>query len=73
MTINLTLIDKYFGKIIVSTQVLGELYNVFIRKGFKTRQEAKEILLETIVTFPIVEISITNISSLRLFYIGFNR
>lgn len=50
------LVDSHFDEVITSTQVVGELYNVFVRKGFMTKQAAKEIVLETMMTFPMITI-----------------
>ncbi len=38
------LVEKEFAKIIISTQVLTELYNVLVKKNFKTRVEAGNIV-----------------------------
>ncbi len=42
--------------IIVSTQILAELYHVMVRKNLTTKEEAKEIVLEIITTFTVVEL-----------------
>ena len=42
---------------VVSVQVLGELFNVLIRKGGKSRSHARDALLSWRDTFPVVETS----------------
>ncbi len=42
---------------VIPVQVLGELFNVLVRKGGKSRTEAREALLSWRDTFPIVETS----------------
>ena len=42
--------------IVVSTQILGELYHVLTRKNFVSVTEAKQIILELIASFPVIEI-----------------
>jgi predicted nucleic acid-binding protein len=42
---------------IVPTQVLGELFNVLVRKGGKSRGDARDALLSWRDTFPTVETS----------------
>ncbi len=55
------LIDEHFQVIIVSTQILGELYYVLTRKGFQSKEHAKEIVIKTVATFPVVGISAVNV------------
>jgi len=55
------IVKDNFRNIVVSTQVLGELYHVLTRKGFQTKEEAKEIIIKTIATFPVSEISTLNV------------
>jgi predicted nucleic acid-binding protein len=43
--------------VVVPTQVLGELFNVLVRKGGKTRGEARDALLSWRDTFAVVETS----------------
>jgi len=43
--------------VVVPTQVLGELFNVLVRKGGKTRGEARDALLSWRDTFALVETS----------------
>lgn len=55
------LIDEHFQAMIVSTQILGELYYVLTRKGFQSKEQAKEIIVKTITTFPVVGIGAINV------------
>ena len=55
------LVDENFDTIIVSTQVLGELYNALTKKKYRTKDEAEAIIVEMIATFPIMEIEAVNI------------
>lgn len=50
------IISDNLQNIIVSTQILGELYNVMIKKNITTKQEAKEIILEIVTNFAVIEI-----------------
>jgi len=56
-----TLIDEKYDTIIVSTQILGELYNALTKKGFLSKNEAEEIIIEMVATFPVIEIDIINV------------
>ena len=42
---------------VVPVQVLGELFNVLVRKGGKSRSDARDVLLSWRDTFPVVETS----------------
>lgn len=42
---------------IIPVQVLGELFNVLVRKGGKSRAKAREALLSWRDTFPVIETS----------------
>ncbi len=57
------LVEKDFDLIVISTQVLGELYHVLTRKKFCTREEGKRIIIETITSFPILEIDSSDVLS----------
>lgn len=46
----------HFQTIILSTQILGELYNVLTRKQLRTPTQARTIILEMSTTFPVLEI-----------------
>lgn len=50
------LVSAHFDSIVLTAQVLGELYHVLTRKKLTTTAVAREILLEMIKTFPVVEI-----------------
>ena len=50
------IVSENLQAIIVSTQILGELYHVLVRKNLTTKEEAKEIVLEIITTFTAIEI-----------------
>ncbi len=43
--------------ILIPVQVLGELFNVLVRKGGRSRGEARDALLSWRDTFPVVETS----------------
>lgn len=50
------LIQKKFKLVLVTSQILGELFNVLTRKKIVESQEAKQIVSEIILTFPSVPI-----------------
>ncbi len=52
-----SLIDEYFESIVISTQVLGEIFSVLIQKGIKKKEEAKEIIYNLLEHFKVVNIS----------------
>lgn len=43
--------------VVVPVQVLGELFNVLVRKGGRSRSDARDALLSWRDTFPVVETS----------------
>ncbi|MDJ1177996.1 PIN domain-containing protein [Roseofilum sp. BLCC_M91] len=49
-------IEDNFESILVSTQILGELFNVLTRKKLVPDDEAQEIVLEVVSNFTIAEI-----------------
>lgn len=51
-----SLVECEFKRIIVTTQVIGELFNVFIRKKIVEEETAQIIVKEIIETFPVVAI-----------------
>jgi predicted nucleic acid-binding protein len=55
------LVQQNFAKIIVSTQILGELYHVVTRKRLLTHESAKDIIVEMVATFPVSEIGTANV------------
>ncbi|MEZ5671779.1 MAG: PIN domain-containing protein [Thiotrichaceae bacterium] len=50
------LINKYFDHIIVSTQILGEIYHVLTRKNFQSIEATSEIIIKTVENFSVAEI-----------------
>jgi predicted nucleic acid-binding protein len=50
------IIATHYHHLMVSTQVLGELYHVLTRKNIQTHAAAKEIIVITIATFPVSEV-----------------
>ncbi|MCL4455787.1 MAG: PIN domain-containing protein [Nitrospirae bacterium] len=50
------LIDNHFNNVIMSTQVLGELFSVLVKKGFKSKKESKEIISDLMNSFIIISI-----------------
>lgn len=55
------LVNNHFTSIIISTQILGELYNVLTKKKLKPKDEAKQIILEMVTNFTIVEIDVLKV------------
>ena len=47
------IVNKYFCSIVISTQVLGELFNVLIKKIRRPKEEAKDIISNLITNFGI--------------------
>ena len=43
--------------VVIPVQVLGELFNVLVRKGGKSRSDARDVLLSWRDTFPVIETS----------------
>ena len=50
------LIDERYGNIIISTQILSEFFWTLTRKGFKSKKEAREIIIELSENFRVVSI-----------------
>lgn len=50
-----TLLSSHIVSLIVSTQILGELYNVLLKKKFRTQAQAQEIISQLIAGFDITE------------------
>jgi len=50
------LIDERYGNIIISTQILSEFFCTLTRKGFKSKKEAREIIIELSENFRVVPI-----------------
>ena len=55
------LVDERFESIVVSTQVLGELFHVLTKKGLKSKKEAKEIVSEIAGYFQVAAISLPTV------------
>jgi len=51
------ILDKQFTVVTVSTQVIGELFNVLAKKGFKTKEEARDIISDLTKNFGVSEIN----------------
>ncbi|THB68373.1 MAG: PIN domain-containing protein [Gammaproteobacteria bacterium] len=47
------LVSEQFEKIVISTQVLSELYNVFIKKKIKSPEETQQVVNDLIEAFSI--------------------
>ena len=50
------IIEEYFIDIVLSVQVLGEFFNVLIRKIMRTKKEAREIISDLAMNFEVIEI-----------------
>jgi predicted nucleic acid-binding protein len=50
------LVKQNFSKIVISVQVIGEIYNTLTRKGIKSATEAKSILQNVVSSFPPISI-----------------
>jgi predicted nucleic acid-binding protein len=48
-----SIIDNHFEDIVISTQVLGEIFNVLFKKGLKKKEEAREIILDLSENFAV--------------------
>jgi predicted nucleic acid-binding protein len=55
-------IDKHFNTIILSTQVIGEVFHSLSRKGIRTKDEARTIINDLVETFTVVDVT-TSIAS----------
>jgi len=55
------LIDVYYDDIIISTQVLGEVFNVLIKKGLKEKVQAKDIILNLSEHFEVVGVLVKTV------------
>ncbi|APB35041.1 Putative nucleic-acid-binding protein, contains pilt domain [Gloeomargarita lithophora Alchichica-D10] len=56
-----TLFLSSIESLIVSTQILGELYNVLLKKKFRTQAQAQEIITQLIAGFDVTEIFATQV------------
>lgn len=55
------LIDKNFDYIIISSQILGELYHVLTRKKIFSKEESQAIIIELSNIFYITEINLIKV------------
>jgi len=55
------LVNNNFTSIIISTQILGEFYNVLTKKKLKSQDETKQIIQEMVTNFTIVEIDVLKV------------
>jgi len=65
------IINKYFYVITLSTQVLGELYNVLTRRKMTSKDEARKIVIGLIENFHVVnhnEFSVLSAIEINLKY-----
>mgnify|MGYP002777112152 CR=1 FL=1 len=51
------LLLAHIGSLLVSTQILGELYNVLTKKKLQTQVQAQEIISQIIAGFDVYEIT----------------
>jgi len=51
------LVDEHFSDIVLSTQILGELYHVLTRKAFCAPEQASVIVTEMCTTFPVLPVA----------------
>jgi|ERR1035437_2283831 predicted nucleic acid-binding protein len=51
------IIEKNFNSIIISTQILTELFNVLIKKKIKSKTESLQIISEIASNFRIIELN----------------
>jgi predicted nucleic acid-binding protein len=47
--------------LVISTQILGELYNVLVKKKFRTQSQAQEIISQLVAGFDILEIDASKV------------
>jgi len=55
------LVKQKFSKIVISVQVVGEIYHPLTRKGIKSATEAKIILQNVVSSFPPISIAQTTV------------
>lgn len=49
-------VADHFQAIVISTQILGELYHVLTKKSLTTKEQARTVVLEMMTVFPVLEI-----------------
>ena len=57
------LVTKHFADIVISTQVLGETYNVLVKKRFTNQETAREIVSDLQGSFFISPITTATVSN----------
>ncbi|MDG2989872.1 PIN domain-containing protein [Candidatus Synechococcus calcipolaris G9] len=55
------LLSSQIESLIMSTQILGELYNVLLKKKFRTQAQAQEVISQLVAGFDITEIPATQV------------
>jgi predicted nucleic acid-binding protein len=55
------LVDNHFLDIVISTQILGELYHVLTRKSLCSPETARTIINEMCLTFPVLPVATENV------------
>lgn len=55
------LLANNFESVVLSAQILGELYSVLTRKKLAETAVAKEIIQKMVATFPVLEIDATKV------------
>jgi predicted nucleic acid-binding protein len=55
------LVTERFEAVVVSTQVLGELFHVLTKKGLKDKKEAREIVSEIAGHFHVAPVSLPTV------------
>jgi predicted nucleic acid-binding protein len=53
------IIDKHFPAIILSTQVIGEIFHSLSRKKIRSKDEARTIINDLLETFTVVDVTTT--------------
>jgi predicted nucleic acid-binding protein len=56
------LIDSNFTSLVVSTQILGELYHVLVRKKMASQANAGQIILDLVSEFIVVSIETSQVA-----------
>jgi predicted nucleic acid-binding protein len=52
-----SLISNYFENIVISTQILNEMYSTISKKSVNAQARVKDIIIETIANFNVTDIS----------------
>lgn len=56
------IIDRHFNHVVLSSQVVGELFHVLTRKNIKSKTDAAAIVHNLQETFKVVEVSSSTVS-----------